>query len=332
VTLGKLLSGKAAVVQPYINEIDQGMAGGSTPRDLETLFQLVYLRFTEPRSDTTAFAALQSQARALVSNQSASPEVVFGQTVAAELASHSPRRAAPSLTTIDRWNLDKSMAFYKARFADAANFTFVFVGSFTPETLKPFVETYLASLPATRAKETWRDLGIRTPTGVVEKTVSQGIAPKSAVAVVFSGPFQYDDEHVMAFRTMTLVLQSRLLDVIRQELGGTYSITVSPSAEKFPTPTYTVRIDWTCDPGQVQTLVARVFQEIEFVKTQPFRPEGMAGLRQSLLRELDERRVPDSLEDVLVNAGFGGRAGSRGYGVGLGLALHGSSRMSVGNG
>ena len=77
---------------------------------------------------------------------------------------------------------------------------------------------------------------------------------------------------------------------IRQELGGTYSITVTPSVEKFPTPTYSVRIDWTCDPGQVQTLVDRVFREIEFVKTQPFRPEGMAGLRQTLLREFDERR------------------------------------------
>ena len=68
----------------------------------------------------------------------------------------SPQTAA----TVDQWNLDKSLAFYKARFADASNFTFVFVGSFTPEAIKPFVETYLASLPATHAHETWRDLGI----------------------------------------------------------------------------------------------------------------------------------------------------------------------------
>ena len=135
---------------------------------------------------------------------------------------------------MDQWDLAKSLAFYKARFADASNFTFVFVGSFTPETIKPLVETYLASLPATHAHETWRDLGIAPPTGIVEKTVEKGIAPKSEVAIVLSGPFEYDDAHTLALRTMTLVLQSRLLDTIRQELGGTYSITATPDTEKFP--------------------------------------------------------------------------------------------------
>ena len=94
---------------------------------------------------------------------------------------------------MDKWDLAKSLAFYKARFADASNFTFVFVGSFTPESIKPLVETYIASLPATRAKETWRDLGIAPPTGVVERTIEKGIAPKSQVAIVFSGPFAYDE-------------------------------------------------------------------------------------------------------------------------------------------
>ena len=173
------------------------------------------------------------------------------------------------------------MAFYKARFADAGNFTFVFVGSFTPETLRPLVETYLASLPATRAHETWRDLGITPPTGMVEKTVRKGIAPKSAVAIVFSGPFQYDDEHILALRTMTLVLQSRLLDMIRQELGGTYSITVTPSVEKLRRRPTRCGSTGRAIPRGRRRSSQRVFQEIEFVKTTPFRPEGMAGLRQT---------------------------------------------------
>ena len=164
----------------------------------------------------------------------ASPDVVFNQTIDAALSRNSPRRQPETPATVDQWNLAKSLAFYKARFADASNFTFVFVGSFTPETIKPLVETYIASLPATHAHETWRDLGITPPTGVVEKTIEKGIAPKSEVAIVFSGPFEYDDAHMLALRTMTLLLQSRLLDTIRQELGGTYSITATPDADKFP--------------------------------------------------------------------------------------------------
>jgi zinc protease len=83
------------------------------------------------------------------------------------------------------------------------------------------------------------------------------------------------------------VLQSRLLDTIRQELGGTYSITASQSVEKIPRPEYTVRIDWTCDPTRTADLVQRVLQEIEFVKTTPLTPGQMSLVRAALQREFE---------------------------------------------
>ena len=293
VALEKILSSKAIAVVPYINELEEGMRGGSTPQDLETMFQLLYLRFTKPRSDPTAFAAVASQARALLANQMASPEVVFNQAIAVALGVNNPRRRPQTPATIDQWDLAKSLAFYKARFADASNFTFVFVGSFTPGTIRPLVETYLASLPATHAHETWRDLGITPPPGIVEKTVEKGIAPKSEVAIVFSGPFEYDDQHALALRTMTRVLESRLFDTIRQELGGTYSITADPGFEKFPRPQYVVRIDWTCDPAQADALVRRVFDEIASLKTRPLSATQMAFVHENLLRDF-ERNSQDN--------------------------------------
>ncbi|HEY6356881.1 MAG TPA: insulinase family protein, partial [Vicinamibacterales bacterium] len=287
VTLAKMLNGKAAAADPFIEDVDEGLDGGSTPQDVETMFQLIYLRFTEPRADPTAFGVLSSQAKTLLAGQKANPEVVFNQTVQAAVSQDDPRRQPETPGTVDQWNLDKSMAFYKARFADASNFTFVFVGSFTPEVLKPLVEKYIGSLPATHAHETWRDVGTAPPTGIVSKTVEQGIAPKSDVAIVFTGPFQYDDAHRLAMRAMALVLQSRLLDTIRQELGGTYSITASQSVEKIPRPEYTVRIDWTCDPTRTADLVQRVLQEIEFVKTMPLTPGQMSLVRAALQREFE---------------------------------------------
>ncbi len=291
--LDKMLSGKAVSVTPFISELDEGMGGGSTPPDLETMFQLIYLRFTQPRADQGAFAALAAQARGLLANQMASPDVVFNQTLDAALSGGSVRRQPETPSTVDRWDLAKSLAFYKARFADASNFTFVFVGSFTPDAIKPLVETYLASLPATRAHETWRDLGITPPSGVVEKSVAKGIAPKSEVAIVFSGPFQYDDQHRLALHAMTLVLQSRLFDTIRQELGGTYSIEVTPDTDKFPRPRYTVRIDWTCDPERTTALVKRVFDEIEYVRQTSFSAGQVARIRDALTRDF-ERNSDDN--------------------------------------
>jgi len=292
-TINKMLAGKAVGVTPFIDEIDQGMAGGSTPQDLETMFQLLYLRFTQPRADATAFAALASQARGLLANQRASPDVVFNQALAAALSGDRPRRHPETPATVDQWNLAKSIAFYKARFADASNFTFVFVGSFTPEAIKPFIETYVASLPATQTHETFRDLGITPPRGVVEKTIPMGIAPKSEVAIVFSGPFVHDDAHRLALRAMTLVLQSRLFDSIRRELGGTYSIDATPHSQKFPRPEYSLRIDWTCDPARTADLVKRVFDEIEAVKGLSFSAAQVGRIREAMVRDF-ERNSEDN--------------------------------------
>ena len=287
VVLDRMLSGKAIAVRPFIDDVDQGMDGGSTPQDLETMFQLLYLRFTQPRADPNAFAAMASQARGLLANQMASPEVVFRQTLDTALTQNHKRRQPQTPATVDQWNLDKGLAFYRARFADASNFTFVFVGSFTLESIRPMIETYVASLPATHARETWRDEGVTTPAGVIEKTIQQGIAPKSQVAIVFSGPFQYDEPHRLAFRAMSLVLQSRLLDAIREELGGTYSITATPDATKYPKPTYTVRIQWTCDPARTTQLVQRVFSEIEEMKNTPLARNQLFIIRDVLTREFE---------------------------------------------
>jgi zinc protease len=286
--LGRLLSGRAVVVAPFIGQTEQGMNGGATPQDLEPFFQLLHLRFTQPRADTAAFNALSAQARALLANRAASPEVAFRQQIIETLTRNSPRRAPETQESLARWDLAKSLAFYKARFADASRFTFVFVGSFTPEMLRPFVETYVASLPATHGRETWRDEGIAPPRGVVERTVQKGIAPKSQVGIVFSGPMMYDDAHRLALRAMVMVLQGRLFDTIRQELGGTYSITAEQGTQKVPRPEYTVSIEWACDPARTAALVERVFAEIQFVKDTMLTPDQVRRLRTALQRDFEQ--------------------------------------------
>ena len=287
VVLDKLLAAKALAVRPFITEIREGMRGGSAPRDLEAMFQLLYLRFTAPRADPTAFAALKAQALSALANQAASPEVLFNQTLASALSGNHPRRQPESPETVAKWDLDKSLAFYKARFADAGNFTFVFVGSFTLDTIRPLIETYVASLPATQAREAWRDLGVRPPPGVVETTVRKGIAPKSEVSIVFSGSFEGGVSTELALRTATLFLQGRLSDAIREQLGATYAISAESEASRFPRPEYRVTINWTCDPAQVETLVQRVFQEVAAVRNTTFTDDQIVRARDYLQRELD---------------------------------------------
>jgi zinc protease len=285
--LRRVMTGKIASATPGIGELEESLNGSSSKKDLETLFQLIYLRFTQPRIDPTAFGVLTNQMKTMLANQTAGPEFAFREALTTTMSQNHVRRRIPTPATVDEWNLDKSAAFYKERFGDASDFTFVFVGSFDLATMKPLVERYLATLPSVRRKETWKDVGVRTPTGIIEKRVEKGIEPKSQAAIVFTGPFVYDQTQRVAIRAMAEILQTRLLDTIREDLGGTYSISANASYCKIPIPDYSITIQFGCDPQRTDALVARVLQEIEQFKANGPTEKQVTDEREALMRDFE---------------------------------------------
>jgi zinc protease len=287
IDLRKILAGKVVSAGPYIGELEEGLSGSSSRKDLETMFQLIYLRFTQPRADVTAFGAQAAQMKAILANQTAVPEFAFFETLNTVRFQNHLRRRMWTPATVDEWNLEKSLAFYKDRFADASDFTFVFVGSFDLATIKPLVERYLGALPSIRRKEAWKDVGVRTPKGIVEKKVEKGIEPKSRAAIVFSGPFDFDQKQRIAIRAMAEVLQTRLLEKIREDLGSTYSITANASYQRIPKAEYSVTIQFGCDPQRTDDLIKRVFQEIEELKANGPTEKQLSDKKKALEREFE---------------------------------------------
>ena len=305
--LRKIATGKVASAGPLIGELEEGLSGSSSKKDLETMFQLIYLTFTQPRVDPAAFGVQASQMKTMLANQKVVPEVAFYEAVSEILGQNHLRRRPTTAETIDQWNLDKSVAFYRDRFADASDFTFTFVGSFTPDTIKPLVERYLGSLPSIRRKEAWKDVGVRYPKGVVERTVTKGTEPKSRTSIVFTGPFEYTQTQRVAIRAMAQVLQSRLLTAIREELGGTYSITASQSFSRDPIADYSISIEFGSDPGRADALVKRVFEEIERLKTEGPTPEQVNDVKQSLHRDFETNTKSNSylLTQIMLKYQYG---------------------------
>jgi zinc protease len=274
-------------VQASIGMLEEGLSGSASTKDLDTLFELIYLRMTQPRADSEIFKVIQEQTRITLANQSASPNFVFSQALNAALTQDHPKAKPLTVERLDQMDLAKSLAFYKERFADASDFTFVFVGSFEPAVLQPLVERYLASLPALNRKEAWKDLGIRYPAGVVERRVVKGIEPRSQSLMVFTGPFQYDQQHRTVIRAMGMALEGRLRQALREELGGTYSVSASPGYAKTPIPQYSVQIAFNADPARLDSLMTRTMQEIERFKTTGPTEQELNDVREGLLREYE---------------------------------------------
>jgi len=287
VDLRKALSGKVASVRPFIGEIEEGLSGSASPKDLETLFQLIYLSFTAPRCDPTIFNVLTTQFKAVLANRAASPDVAFQDTLQTSLSQNHFRTRPMTAEIIAEMNLDKSCAFYKDRFADAGDFTFLFIGNLDLAAMKPLVEKYLGSLPALNRKETWRNVGINPPSGVVQKEVRKGMEPKSQTAIVFSGTFQYDQAHRTAIRALGLILDTKLREIVREELSGTYGVNVRPAYSRIPDEEFSLTISFGCDPARMDELVKAVFQEIENLKTKGPSDKEVSDAREGLFREYE---------------------------------------------
>jgi zinc protease len=285
IDLRKTMTGKVASARPFIGETEEGLQGSASRKDLETMFQLIYLTFTQPRADPAMFNVITSSTKSALANQKASPEFAFAETLNSILSQDHPRARMMSPELVDQMSLDKSLAFYKDRFSDASDFTFVFVGSFDPDTIKPLVERYLGGLPATHRQETWKDIGIKKPTGVIEKRVVKGIEPKSRANIVFSGSFQYNQSQRVAIRAMAQALETRLRESLREELGGTYSVSASAGYTKIPREEYTITIAFGCSPDRTEELVKGVFKEIDQLKTTGPTDKQVADVKETFLRD-----------------------------------------------
>jgi zinc protease len=115
--------------------------GSAVPDDLETLFQLIHLSFTAPRRDSNAYLAFKTQMESFLSNRGADPIEAFHDSLNVTLAQHHSRALPPSVQVYAEMDLVRSYDFHVDRVADAGDFTFVFVGNFAVERMKPLVET-----------------------------------------------------------------------------------------------------------------------------------------------------------------------------------------------
>jgi zinc protease len=264
--LRKSLAGKVVNVSPFIGEISEGLSGSSSVKDLETMFQLIYLSFTSPRIDSVSFISFKTKIQNYLVNRGASPEAAFQDTIQVTLGNYNYRRLPWTAKTLDGMDLNNALNFYKARFADASGFKFVFVGNFDVEKIKPLLEMYLGGLPSVNRSEVWKDLQISPPKGVIEKKVVKGVEPKSYVNITFTGDYNWDTQNNYDFHSMLEILKIKLREILREDKSGTYGVSVNGTPMKYPDQLYNISISFGCAPENVDDLVKTTFVELDSLK------------------------------------------------------------------
>ena len=265
VTLDKLLAGKLVSVSPYIGELFEGFRGNASPEDLETLFQLLWLYATEPRLDPVYFSRYESSLQSIAEIRASQPDAILFDTVNTVLGQNHFRQRPLTIELLEELSLERAEAVYADRFADLGDATFVVVGAFDWENLRSLTATYLASLPTTGRAEQWRDVGIDPPMELEDHVVHSGTEPRSRTVLVFTGDTEWSREEALTLRVAGEMLGIRLRERVREELGGTYSISVNASGSSLPDPEYLVSIIFGSDPSRAEELFGEVIEEVNWL-------------------------------------------------------------------
>lgn len=283
-TLQKILAGKQVRVSTNIAETSENIDASGSAKDLETLLQLVHLRITAPRKDAEAFDVWKANLQEQIENALRSPEFRYARESNIALWKGHVRRKPVEPADIAKIDQDKALAFYKQRFANAGDFTFVIVGSVNLDTLRPLVETYLASLPAKGKKEQEKDLRIRRVSGIVKKTFALGTEPKARVQIELHGPEKWTRDNDRDMAILSQVLSMKLRETLREDLGGVYGVGAGGRITRSPYQERSFSISFGCDPKRVDELVQAVFDGISKLATDGVDDGTLERVKQTFVR------------------------------------------------
>ncbi len=285
ITLDKMIADKVFSVEPYITDLREGFSGQAAKKDVESMLQMVYLYFTQPRFDEGSFQSYLSRMEGILQNKAASPEAAFRDTLNFVLSNYHVNARPLNRELLKEVRFDRIKAIAEERFRNAADYIFFFVGAMDTAELKPLVEKYIGGIPYLDQKEVWKNPGINPPKGVVQKDVVRGQENKSIQATVFHGDFEYNSLNNIVLDAVSRILSTRLLEVIREEKSGVYSISATPSSSKYPDEAYRISISYSTDPERLEELEKAVFSEIDdFIQNGPA-TEELEKAKEKMLRE-----------------------------------------------
>ena len=292
IQLEKKLSGKIVNISPYISELYEGLRGSASPQDIETLFQLIFLNLTSARLDSSAYNSFLSRTSGWLENWKSRPESVFQDTLTVTLSQNHIRKRPLTSEILTETDLHAAVNFYRDRFGDAGDFTFIIVGNFNIDTIKPMILQYLGSLPTQYRNESWVDHNIVPPKGNVDKSIFRGIEPKSLTQIIYTGDCKWSRQFRYNFLSMIEVLRIKMREVLREDMGGVYGVRIQGNMSHYPKESFSISIGFGCDPERVDELTTAVKEQIQLIME-----EGTTKKYLHKVKETQRRRHEVDLEN-----------------------------------
>ncbi|MEY3152143.1 MAG: M16 family metallopeptidase [Bacteroidota bacterium] len=294
VDLGKSLAGKVASVRPVMSQYSAGFSGNSANKDVETMFQLLYLYVTSPRKDSGLFNSYMQRAKAQVSMLKSNPQIAFIDTLYSEIYNGNPLAptTVPKMEHFEKIQLARAIDIYKERLGDVGGMHFTIVGSFDEQTMVPLLEKYIASLPA-KGKSQFIDNKVSEFTGVKNFQFRRGKEDKSLILGILHGDLPYSEANALKLLGLSDALNILIIEEMREKIQGIYGGGTNASLDKIPTGKYQMVLQLPCGPDKVDTLISAFNAELKRIAEK--------GLDQSYVDKIKKAWIEKRKVDIKKN-------------------------------
>ena len=302
-TLRKKLADKSVRVQVSVGSQSQSITGGASVKDVETMMQVAYLYFTQPRRDTAAFAGLYNRSYSFLNNRNASPRVDYNDSITAILYGHHPRMEPMSQERLTKVNYDRILEIYKDRFCNAADFQTMIIGNMSLDELRPMICQYLASLPSVGQKHSVVNKANvpQLQKGDFARIFKKKMAtPLANVSIYHMADVPFTSKNDLTLDFLKRILSIAYTDSVREEKGGTYGVSVDFNLVKDEAPNAILKISYNADPSRYKELNPVVYQQLQSIADRGPQPASLEKVRQYLLKQYDQMAITNGYWDYVV--------------------------------
>ena len=293
--LQKVLAGKKAGVAPYIGLNTEGMSGNSTPKDFETLMQLTYLQFTAPRLDAEAFASYKNKMKAMLENQELDPQSALGDTLTKVLYNNHPRAISMKAADVEKIDDARILEIYKERFANAADFSFIFTGAIDEAVVIPLIEKYIGGLPAGGKSEKYVDAKLDIQKGEIKNVFDKQMAtPSATVYLVYSGKVKHNLKNNLMMSLTKQILDIIYTEEIREKEGGTYGVGTSGTINRVPKESFRLLVMFQTAPELREKLTGMAVDLLHKYAEEGPRQKDLDKVREYMLKKYTENQKENS--------------------------------------
>lgn len=290
----KALYGKQVDIRFSMKSCSQIMSGNSVPKDIETLMQLVYLNFTNIAKDEESYNSLVSQFDVMLKNKSLRPESVFSDSLTTTLFNHEARFAPLTAEDLGKVSYDRILEIAKERLAYASDYVFYFVGNFDEAVLRPLIEQYIASLPGTKKKSSYKSI-LYYAEGEVTNNFKRAMeTPKASAFEFWHTPIAYTLENSILADAAGQVLSMVYLKDIREDASAAYSVGAYGKVVRNGDKTYAVMQAYCpMDPDKAETAVSLLAKGMND-NTISVDADKVAKIKENMLKNADENMKKNS--------------------------------------